>query len=205
MATPIGHALAGYAVLGVLAGRVARRPAMVVVAVAMGNIPDLDFLPGLILGAPALYHQGITHSLGTALALSVLVALVLRRVDMPFASTFVVSILAYTSHLALDFFGPDARPPYGQLLLWPLSDARFVAPVVLLPGVQHAAATSASTVEWVSGILHAVNLRAIVIEVLVVAPFAYWTRSRLRAQLPHQQTAAPRRIHQSAAPRDVQP
>ena len=34
------------------------------------NAPDLDFIPGLILGRPNLYHHGISHSLGAAVIFS---------------------------------------------------------------------------------------------------------------------------------------
>lgn len=28
------------------------------------NAPDLDFIPGLFLGDPDLYHHGVSHSIG---------------------------------------------------------------------------------------------------------------------------------------------
>ncbi|HXG02310.1 MAG TPA: metal-dependent hydrolase [Candidatus Binatia bacterium] len=203
MATPIGHALAGYAVLGLVpAGP--DRVATVVVAVALANVPDLDFLPGLLVGTPALYHQGISHSLGAAAVVGLLTALGLRRLDLPFGRVWAVSVLAYASHLALDALGPDARPPYGQPLLWPLTDARFASPLTLLPGVQHAAETSASTLAWIRGILHPANLFAIAVEVLVLSPFAYGAWRRRQARRPARR-AAGHDSHRPAALQDAQP
>jgi membrane-bound metal-dependent hydrolase YbcI (DUF457 family) len=71
MATPLGHALAGYAVYNL-----AKAPqrsdgwGLPLLCVFMATAPDLDFLPGLLVGKPALFHQSITHSLGAAMLVS---------------------------------------------------------------------------------------------------------------------------------------
>jgi inner membrane protein len=181
MATPIGHCLAGYAVRDFTSGRQGSRLPTLLLAVAMANAPDLDFLPGLFVGMPALYHQGITHSLGFGFVASVLGALAFRLCGQTFGVTFRICLLAYVSHLALDFFGPDGRPPFGQPILWPLSDEYFRGPVSVFPGVRHAASTSASTREWVGTILSASNLGAIAVEIVVIGPVAYYAWCRRRS------------------------
>src|SRR5688572_10631819 len=163
MATPIGHSLAG--LVGVAAAPSRHVPPLLLLAVVMANAPDLDFIPGLVVGRPALYHQGATHSLGGAAIASLAGALVLGRFGVPFGAAFRVAVIAYSSHLALDLVGPDRRPPYGIPLFWPLSDAHFISPVPLLPGVHHAARTDTSTGDWLRGVLAARNLRAIALEV----------------------------------------
>jgi hypothetical protein len=99
--------------------------------------------------------------------------------------------LAYASHLALDFFAPDGRPPYGQPLLWPISGEHYAAPAGLqiLWGVRHAKATSAGAGEWLSGILQLQNVGAIGIEVLLTLPMisiarcaAFWRSRRLNQE-----------------------
>lgn len=180
MASPIGHALAGYAVQGLAPEGHRGRLPIVALAVVMANAPDLDFLPGLAAGTPALYHQGPTHSLAFAVAASALVALALRLGGYSFRVTFAVGCLAYGSHLLLDALGADRRLPYGLPLAWPFAAGYVQAPVAVLPGFHHAASTAASTLEWLDGVLDPVNLRAIALEVLLVGPAALWARRRQR-------------------------
>lgn len=181
MATPIGHALAGYAVLRLVPAP-ARRRSMLLLALTMANTPDLDFLPGLLVGAPALYHQGPTHSLAGALAVSLVAAGVCQLARQPSRVAFAVGFLAYASHLALDLLNPDARAPYGLPLFWPVSDAHVLSPVALLPGVRHAPSTGASTLTWLAGILDPVNLWAVTVEIVLIGPLAYlaWRRPGAR-------------------------
>ena len=181
MATPIGHSLAGFAVTGVLPQRAALRSLIPVVL--MANAADLDFLPGIFVGMPALYHHGLSHSLGAAAIVSLLGALVMSRFGVAPRAGFAVCFLAYASHLVLDLFAPDARPPFGIPLFWPLSDSYVAAPVTVLPGVHHAGRTDASVMEWVLGILVARNVGAIGIEVALFAPLA-WLAARRALRRP---------------------
>ena len=110
MASPIGHALAGY-----LIGRVMpysrRQPGWTIVAVCslLAVSPDLDFLPGLLHGHPALYHRGISHSLGCAIFVSFLAALLYGK-GRAATSLGGLFFLAYGSHLVIDMW--DQIPDY---------------------------------------------------------------------------------------------
>lgn len=168
MASPVGHALAGYGI-----GRIGERggkPALWIGCVALAVAPDLDFVPGLFAGQPALHHQGVSHSLSVALAVSLVAALALCRGRHLLLRRWAIFFAAYASHLAIDLFGPDARPPIGIPLFWPWSDAAYLSPVALLPGIQHAHSTATPTAEWIASILSWDNVKAILIEVAVVAP-----------------------------------
>jgi len=191
MATPIGHVLAGYAV-----SRLASVPAtqstppihpdgptrriwrilvepwpITALCVFMAIAPDLDLIPGLLQGKPILYHGGITHSLGGGVLLSLGVAGVGSYFGWPFRRVLVLGFVAYASHLLLDPLGPDGRVPYGIPILWPLSDARFLFPTPLLPGVRHAGTADATLAEFVRGVLSVHNITAIASEVLLLAPW----------------------------------
>jgi inner membrane protein len=171
MATPVGHSLAGYAIYRFLGPSEDGRSARLLVAVVTANAPDLDFVPGILVGAPATYHQGMSHSLAFAAAAGVIGAVMLGAVTGTVARTgFVLSFLCYSSHLALDLFGPDARPPYGIPLFWPLTDHTFLSPVPLLLGAQHVSRTSASTGDWVSAVLTLHNVAALGLEIVVILP-----------------------------------
>lgn len=134
-------------------------------------MPDLDVIPGIISGAPAQYHQGITHSLGVALVVSGIIAGLYKRGGKSFSAIFMLCFVAYSSHLAIDLIGPDGRPPIGIPLFWPISDAPFISPRTILMGVRHASSTATPTAEWVMALLSPRNFLAIGFEVLVVTPF----------------------------------
>jgi len=182
MATPIGHGLAGCAVFFFLKkGRVYCDTSVLLLTVFFAIAPDLDVVPGILAGKPALYHHGISHSLVFALAAGILGALAVRNQDRAFLSAFLVIFLAYTSHLVLDFFGPDGRAPYGIPLFWPLSAHYFLSPVQLFQGVHHVQTTDASIGEWLQAIFTWHNLISIGTEILVIGPVALlgkWVHQR---------------------------
>ena len=171
MATPLGHGLAGLLVYELEWISSRRGPDLTLLAacVFMAFAPDLDFLPGVLLGTPALYHQGLSHSLSVALVLGLAVAWGLR--PRPLGRTWALLSAAYATHLALDWLGPDGRPPVGMPLLWPLSDVHFLSPVTVLMGVRHADTTFVSNREWLTSIFGLYNVGAVALEILLVAPF----------------------------------
>ena len=177
MATPICHSLAGYAVYGLARhGQAQRRPDLLLLCLFMANAPDLDFLPGIVMGSPALYHQEITHSLGCTLLVSLAVASIGHFRNRSFNTIFSLSGIAYLSHLVIDFFGVDSRPPYGIPLLWPISSSHYISPMPIFLGVHHIGSTLGSTLEWIKGILHPYNLRAIALEIVLMFPFVIFAR-----------------------------
>lgn len=172
MATPIGHALAGYAIYSFSSVSQERKwvqPALMCAVMAMA--PDFDFLPGFLVGSPALYHQELTHSVGFALMVGLLTTWLIRLPQTSFFATFNIYFISYSSHLFIDFFGPDGRIPYGVPLLWPISHDYFISPVPVFLGMHHAASTYSSTSEWVLGIFSLYNLPAIALEIAIVTPF----------------------------------
>lgn len=182
----MGHGLVGGA-LGSLAAAGAPPRAhgrVVVLCAALAMAPDLDFVPGIGLGRPALYHQGASHSLAFAAAAGLLGAWALRGSGLSAARAAAVCAAAWASHLALDLFGPDARPPIGIPLLWPFTDATWLSPLTLLPGIHHARATSTGTAEWLGSVASLHNLWAIAIELAVAAPLVALAAVRRAAARP---------------------
>jgi inner membrane protein len=104
-------------------------------AVVLANVPDLDFLPGLLIGEPSAFHRGITHTvLGVAVA-TALFALLLPRLRVlhedtpPWGGWVFFVFVALASHLLVDVVSIDTRPPpNGTMVLWPFSDHRFYFP-----------------------------------------------------------------------------
>jgi inner membrane protein len=173
VASPVGHALAGYCIyrLGAAASHENTR-ALLVLCLVMAISPDCDFLPGLLVGQPALFHQGVSHSLFFAclagLGGAVAYNLYTRRGAL--LSTWAIFALSYTSHLIMDLFGPDTRPPFGIPLFWPITDATFLAPVLIFWGFHHVTETSGTRAEWATGIFDPFNVGAIGIEVGIILP-----------------------------------
>jgi len=194
MASPVGHGLLGYAVYRVTgsAKRQDRRN-LLGLCVLLAIAPDFDFLPGILVGQPALYHQGLSHSLGFAVVVSFGVAVAYSLQWGSLWADWGRFFLAYASHLVMDLFGPDARPPLGIPLFWPLSDVPYLAPLQIFWGVRHAKSTSTATGEWISALLSLHNLAAIGIEILVglsVVGFLHYMQS-VGASRPKPQTHGP--------------
>lgn len=133
MSTPLGHALAGAAAgLGGRPETSLRR--LLAVGALMGAAPDLDFVPGLIVGEAARFHHGPSHSLAFALAVAGVAWLVASRDRWRWA---LVAGLSYTSHLLLDALTADPGPEVGLQLFWPVSEAYVASPFRPLPRVLH--------------------------------------------------------------------
>jgi membrane-bound metal-dependent hydrolase YbcI (DUF457 family) len=174
MPSPLGHSLAGYAVYGFSATAQNRdRLYLILLSVLMANAPDLDFLPGLLIGKPTLYHREITHSLGIAVFISVGVAGIYSLRGKSFSTIFHLCFFSYLSHLILDLFGPDGEMPLGLPLFWPISGEHFISPVQVFWGVRHAGSTASSASQWMKSLLNLHNLGTMALEIVLIAPFIF--------------------------------
>lgn len=190
MATPIGHTLAGYAIYTACGSSGKERQGhLMLLIIVVALLPDFDLIPGIVMGRPALFHQGITHSVGFALLVSLVIAGLSYRRAKSFPFIFTACFFAYMSHLVIDFFGRDLRPPYGIPLLWPVSGEYFISPVPVFWGVKHAAETNDPTLQWMMGILDLQNLWAVSIEVAFLSPFLLLARWLRNSPLSQRRTA----------------
>lgn len=166
MSTPVGHMLAGAtATVGTGPGSSLRRK--LIVGTLIGVAPDLDFVPGLLVGDPARFHHGPTHSLAFALGLAAVVWLIVSRDRWRWA---IAAGLAYASHLLLDAVTVDPGAPVGLQLLWPISDAYLASPFRPLPQVLHSSVS----------VVNVHNLAVILLE-LVLFGGLLWLTLRFRA------------------------
>jgi membrane-bound metal-dependent hydrolase YbcI (DUF457 family) len=137
MATPLGHYIVGLA----MAEAVRRHPherSWAPWLAAVACIPDLDFLPGFLVGEPSRFHHGVSHSLTAAALFATVLALLRIGRGRPLQGRVLLLVFAiYTSHNVLDYFTLDSGPPHGVPLFWPWSEQTFQAPWPLLPNVQH--------------------------------------------------------------------
>lgn len=145
MPSPIAHSLAG--TISWMATGKTLRGSWLVLAVFVANLPDLDFLPGLLVQNANRFHHGITHSLGALVVVVAVVAAVARWRHSPVRPLVTLAALAYGSHLVLDMLAVDTRPPFGIPLFWPLHGAYVLSPLPLFLDVRRAADPS---LFWVS-------------------------------------------------------
>jgi len=173
MALCFAHAAAGYLVYEAFRPAGAHRPGLLAAAVTLANAPDLDYLPGLVVGHAAAYHRGFTHTVGAVAVVASLAALVAWRLGSGRAARAAGWAAAlWASHLVVDYFTTNVGPPSGARFLWPFSERYWIAPVPLLPelvvdettpGRFFASVFNAATVaNWLY------ELRLLVIVVLVV-------------------------------------
>jgi len=142
MASPYGHALVGLSLFNLCYPRPVTSRIntwLLYGLVIVGALaPDLDFLPGLFLGNPSRFHHGPFHSLGTAVGLSLMAGFLITFLGRTrsFLKTSAFIFILVFSHLFLDFFTEDIKPPYGFPLFWPASETYFISPWWFIPHVE---------------------------------------------------------------------
>jgi LexA-binding, inner membrane-associated putative hydrolase len=124
MSSPLGHALAGYAIGTMIARPVSAAPTPIVstrgrilLFAGLGCLPDIDFL--------FRAHSMYTHSAGAVMVVA-LAAAIAFRFDWRAATACAA---AYGSHLLLDWLGNDTSPPIGIMALWPFDSGYYQSPV----------------------------------------------------------------------------
>ncbi|MBI3932315.1 MAG: metal-dependent hydrolase [Acidobacteria bacterium] len=170
MPSPIGHTLAGLAVLAARDApeHASRARAAVVVGAAVAA--DLDLLLRFVDGRN--HHQAESHSVGAALLAALLVWAGARLAGAARPARLAMTAsLAWLSHLALDYLNRDTHPPIGIMAFWPWSYEYFKFPWPLFLDIGR-------TLEWATVYNNAL---AAAWEVAVLLPLLLLVR-RLRAR-----------------------
>jgi len=153
---------------------------VVILFILLTNLPDFDFLPGLVAGDPNLFHRGASHSLFMALLVGGIVGTLARASGRGrFVPAAVTGWALYTLHIVLDLFSVDYSIPRGFQLLWPWSRDYYIAPTGLFLNI-----TRAYTVQgFFPSLFSSHNLRAVVNELVIFMPavlLLWGLRGRLR-------------------------
>jgi inner membrane protein len=165
MPLPIGHALSGIAFFQARPGMFFKNKCFdAFFFIFLANLPDADFLPGLMLGSPNLYHHGIFHSLGAALAVAVVVGWMGYQKQRHFWRFSVPVFLIFFSHLLLDFFTRDFAAPYGLPLFWPFSKNYYIAAHPVFINITR----SAHSANFFSSLFSRHNLEAAMREIMLL-------------------------------------
>ena len=184
MATPVGHSIIGLA-CGRFYGSTTIGPSWrwYLFAIVAANAADFDFLPGLLIGDVNRYHQFASHSILAALLFGGLVILATWRHASKPVALGVLSSIIYATHLVIDCFTMDIRPPHGIPLLWPVSQEHFIMPVTLFGGVKHGVPGQSITVV-IGELFSWHNFKGIALEVVVLTPLLIllWAVAILRSR-----------------------
>jgi hypothetical protein len=79
MPSPVGHSLMGYVIYGATGLTGDRNWTVSMLYLFAANAPDLDFLPGLVIGNLSKYHHGPSHSVGFAILFGIVASLFFSR------------------------------------------------------------------------------------------------------------------------------
>jgi len=172
MCTPVGHGLAGIALSWRGSRRLDFRPAVWMPALCVLSVlPDLDFLPGILIGRPNVFHHGWTHSIVFCLAAAALIAAGLSAAGKPRpAATAGLCLLVLLSHLALDCLSKDRLPPRGLQLFWPFSERYVMSPIAVFLDVNKGVDNGTFLLRLAT--FH--NVKTMLLETVLLGPLAAW-------------------------------
>jgi len=139
MPSPIAHAVTGYCLARLWprfetsGPRLPARWSCLGLGIFAAIAADVDFVPKLVAGLDT--HRGITHSMGFAIACSIVLAVIFgRRSRRACRAVCLLSATSYLSHLLLDLLTTGGR---GIPVFWPLSEALVQFSVTPFPQVHH--------------------------------------------------------------------
>jgi inner membrane protein len=169
MPTPVGHSIMGYIIYRATTSSFGvHQWQFTAFCLFTANAPDLDFIPGFLIGDPNRYHHGVSHSIGFAVLFALVCSLFLSLLKKEvIGKNFVLFFFLYCSHIVLDYLSIDTRFPYGVPLFWPLSNAYYIAPFAFLPDIRR----TSSSLEFIPSLFSLHNLWATSVEILLLFPF----------------------------------
>lgn len=166
MPSPLVHSLAGLALGRFSQPETTRRERLLLsgALVFAANAPDLDFIPGILIGDPGRFHHGPAHSLFAAAMLGLGAALVVQRAGWNSPRRFGLLVgLAFTVHLLLDMLSTDNGIRHGVPLLWPYDESLSLPFAIFLDIKRDTLVTS-----FVHSLLLKENIDSMVREVVVI-------------------------------------
>ena len=176
MPLPPLHSLAGYTIYrSIHKTRDDQSWKWAALAVLLANLADFDFLPGIFARQIGRFHRGITHSIGMAIIVGLLIGWLARlwKKDS-FGRAALFSFGAYVSHIFLDFFS-EAKSQIA--ILWPFSSARFDSPIYFGTIREDPLKLSGSLGEFLASMWNPGFLRMVLDEAALV--FMIWTAASL--------------------------
>jgi membrane-bound metal-dependent hydrolase YbcI (DUF457 family) len=172
MASPLLHTLVGIGLERFerpglpRAANHARRWPLAVLLVVASNAPDLDFIPGFLVGELTRFHRGPSHSLLAVAAIGLMSAWLatLKAWDSP-RRIGALAGFAVLTHLVLDMLSADRGLRHGVELFWPFLGKGIALP----PAVFVDLAYDPAAPNVVLGVFHFYNAVVLMRELAIVA------------------------------------
>jgi len=166
MPSPVGHSLIGLIIFHLFKKvNVKWSFSIFFLIIFLSNLPDLDFIPGIIAGEPNRYHHGISHSFGFLFILSGILFFLVKLWDR--AKSKMITgwfILLSSIHVILDFFADDTSSPFGEPMFWPIWSSYVISPISIFFDIRR----SNETDQFIPSLFSLHNLKAITIEIIFV-------------------------------------
>ena len=140
MPSPIAHLAAGYALYRLAQrrwpqldqGRFGPFSRLAVITAGLSLAPDADTVVGLLAGDLGRFHNNVTHSLFVGVAISLVFAGAIHwRRGRGFWPWLAVGLAGYGLHVLMD----AATVGRGVMAYWPLTAARYQAPLIVFYGL----------------------------------------------------------------------
>lgn len=165
MPTPVGHTLMGLTLWSGFREKGNRDWIKLLLILTAVNLPDLDYIPGLIADRPNAFHHGWTHSLLFAVFAGAVFAAVLIR-KTSFGIQFLCMTGACLTHPVLDFFTKDTSAPFGEQLLWPFSQRYFLSSFSVFRDIYK----GGTRLDFIQNLFHKHNLITMITELSIFFP-----------------------------------
>ena len=131
MALPLAHSLVGFTLYDLIVDERGKWSlGMICLFIFIANLPDLDVLPGLLVGDANKFHRHyLSHSIGASMIFGALIAAIFSFLKQkPFMIHFFVFSCVCFSHVIIDFLNEDTRPPFGVPMFWPFTSEYIISP-----------------------------------------------------------------------------
>lgn len=185
MSLPVLHSLAGYGVYRIgPGGHTSSDKLFLLYCILLANLPDFDFLPGVIIGDAAFFHRTFTHSFAACFIAALAGGLLWRFfARMSFFRASIMSFVAYASHLMLDL---TSVAPKGLQLMWPFSTTLYYGPRVdfNIPIHEHALEKATGLGSFIAAVFHPEMLQCFFFEAGVL--FFVWSLMTVLQPLPRE-------------------
>lgn len=172
MPLPLAHTSVGVAsfILAIRGNKyhLSRRKILagIITFAACANIPDLDFIPGILVGKANKYHHGISHSLIFSFIAGLVLVSVVHRYfrEIPAKRFYIFFLVTVVSHPLLDLLSLDTSIPYGVPLLWPAQDEYIISSLSFFRDVTR---SDHSNLLFFTSLLNSNNLFELYIEFII--------------------------------------
>ncbi|GIW47809.1 MAG: hypothetical protein KatS3mg078_1686 [Deltaproteobacteria bacterium] len=166
MPSPVAHTLGGYIIYRFASSSNTTSWKKLLLCCVSSNLPDVDFLPGFLLGKPNYFHHGISHSVGFSVAFALLMGFVFYLKGGSFLRNSLLFFSLYFSHILLDLLSYDSSFPYGLAALWPFTSDYYISPLSLFLDIQRDSASAT----FITSMFSIHNLMAVLLELALFTP-----------------------------------